>query len=718
MESTSKVDSIYPARHLPRRRYNCDMAKKAAPKSQISPDPVKRAAQLRAELNEHIYRYNVLDQPTISDAEYDALMAQLRALETEHPQLLTPDSPTQRVGGGIAAGFEKVRHPKPILSLQNAFDADDVRAWRDRIVKYAASNLPDLTDPSVFERVVVEPKIDGLTIVLRYENGLLTKGTTRGDGVVGEDITANLRTMRTIPLALRTADGHSRPQSLVVRGEAYVAIKDFARMNVQLAAAGAKTFANPRNFAAGALRQLDSSLTAKRPLNAFFYNTVEVVGAAPTTQWDTLQWLRALGFAVSDISKSFDDLESAIAYCEQYAAKRDTLPFEIDGMVIKLNDSVVSERLGFVGKDPRGAVAFKFPARESTTILKDVIVRIGRTGNLTPTAVLEPVQVGGITIVNATLHNYDDVARKDIRIGDRVTVKRAGDVIPYVAGPVVAARTGKEQAVQPPTRCPFCETPVTKREGEVALYCLNDECPGKVDRAIRHFVSKGALDIEGLGEKIVEQLIETELIVDVADLYSLTKEPLLELEKFGEKKAQNLLEAIAQSKTRPLERVIIGLGVRHVGEVAGRALARFYGSLGALLDAKQEELQLIDGVGPTIAESVVAWAQRESTRALVGKLIAAGLNPVEEIRREAAAPAEGPLSGKTFVITGTLSQERDAVAAWIEAQGGKVTDSVSKKTSYVVVGEAPGQSKVTKANQLGIEMIGEEALQQLVGGEV
>jgi DNA ligase (NAD+) len=626
---------------------------------------------------------------------------------------VTADSPTQRVGGAVAEGFEKVKHPRPILSLQNAFDADDVRAWRERVTKLAdGMGIPGLGG-SAF---VVEPKIDGLTVVLRYDAGVFTQGATRGDGDIGEDISANLRTVRSIPLALRAGASPDAPARLVLRGEAYVPIAEFDKMNEQLRAAGEKTFANPRNFAAGALRQLDSGLTAKRPLTAFFYNTVEVDGQAPATQWETLLWLRALGFAVSDISKKFDDLEAAIAYCESYAAKRDSLPFEIDGMVIKLNDLALFERLGYVGKDPRGAIAYKFPAREATTVLKDVVVRIGRTGNLTPTAVLDAVQVGGITIVNATLHNYDDIARKDIRIGDRVTVKRAGDVIPYVAGPVIAARSGLERAVTPPEHCPYCETPVSRREGEVALYCMNPECPGKVDRAIRHFVSKGALDIEGLGEKIVEQLIESELISDVADLYALRKEQLLELDKFAEKKAQNLIDSIALSKARPLERVIIGLGVRHVGEVAGRALARFYGSLSGLLEAKEEELQLIDGVGPVIAESVVEWTRRESTRALIGKLIAAGVDPREEIRREAAAPVDGPFAGKIFVITGTLSQERDVVAAWIEARGGKVTDSVSKKTSYVVVGDAPGKSKVTKANSLNIPMIDEAALDALDSG--
>lgn len=685
---------------------------KGRPDRQIALDPAARAAQLRAELNEHSYRYHVLDDPTISDAEYDALLAELRGLEAERPELITADSPTQRVGAPAAEGFAKVTHPRPILSLSNAFSADDVRAWRDRLVKYAeSSKLPSLQAMASSDLgYVVEPKIDGLTVVLTYENGVFVQGATRGDGNVGEDITANLRTLKSVPLVLRTAPA----RRLVVRGEAFVPLAEFAKMNAHLQAAGEKTFANPRNFAAGALRQIDPALTAKRPLTAYFYSIVAAEGYdLPATQWQTLQWLKTLGFPVSDISKRFDDLEKAIAYCERFAGKRDNLPFEVDGMVIKLDDLALADALGYVGKDPRGSAAFKFPAREASTVLRDVAISIGRTGNITPAAVLDPVQIGGITIVNATLHNFDDIVRKDIRIGDRVMVKRAGDVIPYVAGPVIAARTGAEKAIVPPTHCPFCGTELVRREGEVALYCLNDECPGKVDRAMRHFVSRGAMDIEGLGEKIVAQLIEEGLIADVADIYALTHEQLLVLEKFAEKKAQNLLQAIAVSKQRPLERLLIGLGIRHVGEVAARALARYYGSIDAVLAANLEDVQQIDGVGPTIAESIVAWAGRESTRALVRKLQAAGVNPTQEVVRAAPAAAEGPFAGKVFVITGTLSQSREEIAAWIEARGGKVTDSVSKKTSYVVVGEAPGQSKVTKATQLGVPMIGEDELRRL-----
>jgi DNA ligase (NAD+) len=692
--------------------------------------PADRAAVLRRELNEHNYRYNVLDDPTISDAEYDALMNELRAIEATHPELVAPDSPTQRVGGMVAEGFAKVRHPQPILSLGNVFNADGVRAWRERIGKYAEQN--SLTGN--LDQFVVEPKIDGLTVVLTYENGIFKQGATRGDGVVGEDITANLRTIKGVPLVLqervkvgkgekvKKSHLHPFPLSplLSVRGEAYMTLAEFKRMNDELQAKGEKIYANPRNFAAGSLRQLDSRITASRPLNVFCYATLlpspsegEGLGEGVSpTQWETLQYLKQLGFPVSDISQRFTSIDDVIVYCEAYAAKRDELPFEIDGMVIKLNDLALANALGFVGKDPRGAVAFKFAARETTTVLREVKVNIGRTGNLVPNAVLEPVPLGGITISNATLHNFDDIARKDIRLGDRVQIKRAGDVIPYVAGPVASARTGAEQVIVPPTECPFCGTPVTKREGEVALYCLNDECPGKVDRAIEHYVGRGAMDIEGLGSKIVIQLIDAGLIEDVADLYAIKKEDLLKLDKFAEKKAQNLLDSIEASKQQSLERVIVGLGIRHIGEVSARALANYYGSLSALLAATPEELQNIEGVGPVIAESVADWVKRETTRDLVQRLQNAGVNPMQEVRRSEGLKV-GPFVGKTFVITGALSEERDTVATWIESLGGKVTDSVSKKTSYVVVGDAPGASKISKATNLNIPMISETELRSL-----
>jgi DNA ligase (NAD+) len=702
------------------------MAKKTAqPMQPADPtDPAARAKQLRDELNEHSYRYYVLNDPTISDAEYDALTAELRQIETEHPELVTPDSPTQRVGGQVGEGFAKVKHPQPILSLSNAFDENDVLAWLERTKLYAQKNIAGV-DLSRLDDFVVEPKIDGLTVVLTYEQGRFVQGATRGDGVIGEEITPNLRTVKSVPLTLRNAG--SVPQRIAVRGEAYMPIADFERMNDQQREAGERTFANPRNFASGALRQLDPALTAKRPLHVLCYQIVEWNspppsagegqggGNAPQTQWDTLQTLKRFGFRISDIIKRFSDINEVVAYCREYTSRRETMPFEIDGMVIKLNDLALADQLGFVGKDPRGALAFKFPAREATTLLKEIDVRVGRTGNIVPNAVLEPVHIGGITISNATLHNYEDIARKDIRLGDRVIVKRAGDVIPYVAGPVVSARTGQEQVIEPPANCPFCGTPLTRREGEVALYCTNWDCPGKLDRAIEHFVGRGAMDIEGLGEKIVSQLIDAGLIADVADLYSLSKGELLTLEKFAEKKAQKLVDAIEASKQQPLYRLIIGLGIRHVGDVAARALANHFDSIDALMKAaaeSQDEFQNIDGVGPTIAQSIVEWAGRESTHQLIEKLKHAGINPIQDVRRT-PEPVAGSFAGKSFVITGSLSQPREAIAEWIQARGGKVGESVSAKTSYVVVGEAPGASKITKAQKLNVPMIGEEELKNL-----
>ncbi|MFN3705491.1 MAG: NAD-dependent DNA ligase LigA [Thermoflexales bacterium] len=667
----------------------------------------ERVERLRAEIHEHNYRYYVLNEPIISDAEFDALMRELRDLEAAYPTLVTPDSPTQRVGGTPAEGFAKVNHPQPILSLANAFDAAEVRAWRERIAAFG----------TVTDDYVVEPKIDGLTVVLTYEGGRFVRGATRGDGLVGEDITANLRTIRNVPLVLRARDGVKLPDRLTVRGEAFIPLAAFEKLNDAQRQAGERTFANPRNAAAGSLRQLDPSITARRPLQVLFYGIVacEPAEEAPPTQWETLHFLRVIGFATPPAAQRFQDLEEAIRWCQHWADRRDTLPFETDGMVIKLNNLAESQALGYVGKDPRGAIAFKFPAREVTTILQDVVVRVGRTGNIVPTAVLEPVQLGGITISNATLHNYDDIARKDIRIGDRVIVKRAGDVIPYVAGPVIAARKGDERPILPPAHCPFCNTPLVRKTGEVALYCTNPDCPGKVDRAIAHFVGRSAMDIVGLGDKIVAQLVDAGLVSDVADLYYLRKEDLLGLEKFADKKAQNVLDAIAASKRQPLSRLLVGLGIRHVGEVAAQVLAEQFGSLDALIQAAQQDpegLQAMEGIGPVIAQSLHAWACSPSTLALVEKLKRAGVNPTQP---RISAARSGPLQGKTFVITGTLSQPREVVAAWIESKGGKVSDSVSQKTTYLVVGESPGASKIAKAQKLKIPMLSEAELHALAG---
>jgi len=669
---------------------------------------LSRYEDLKAQVNFHNYRYHVLDAPVISDLEYDRLLIELKKIEADHPDWITPDSPTQRAGAKVSEKFEKVRHPAPILSLANAFGADDARAWFERVKK-----LDDRVEKA---RFVVEPKIDGLSVVLHYRNGQFVQGATRGDGEVGEDITSNLRTVRAIPLRIPVESGKSKvvpPSYLVVRGEAFIPIKDFEALNKKLEEAGEKTYLNPRNTAAGSLRQLDPQLTASRPITMLVYQIVHAEGGnVPTSQWEILEYLKSLGFPVTDISKRFNDLGSAIAYTETFNTGRDALPYEADGMVIKIDDLTLAEDLGFVGKDPRGAVAFKFPAREVTTTLLGIDVEVGRTGVLTPRAQLEAVEIGGVVVRNATLHNFDYIEEKDIRIGDRVLVKRAGEVIPYVIGPVVDARTGKEKKYKPPTKCPACGQDVEHIEGEVAWYCVNAACPAQLVRNVEHFVSRGAMDIVGLGIKIVEQLIEAGLVKDVADLFKLKKDQLLELEGFAEKKAENLLGSIAQAKGQSLNRLIAALGIHGVGEVMAGDLARTYGNLSALSKTDTEELQQIEGVGPNIAESIVDWFARPANQNLLKKLKAAGVDP--QMQKD-EKKKEGVFTGLTFVVTGTLPNfSRDDAKEFIENNGGKVTDSVSKKTSYLVLGENPG-SKFEKAKSLGVKIIDEAGLKKLAG---
>ncbi len=686
-----------------------------------------RYEELKAQVNLHNYRYHVLDAPLISDLEYDRLLAELKQIEAEHPDWVTPDSPTQRAGAAPLDKFEKVRHPAPILSLANAFGAEDARAWFERIKK--------LDERVAAAKFVVEPKIDGLSVVLHYRNGIFVQGATRGDGEVGEDITANLRTVRAIPLKIpvdREQEVESRdelpllstplPPYLVVRGEAFIPIQEFEALNRKLEEAGEKTYLNPRNTAAGSLRQLDPTLTASRPLTLLVYQIVHAEGGnVPNSQWETLAWLRALGFPVTDVARRFDDLESAIAYTETWNKRRDELPYEADGMVIKLDDLALAADLGFVGKDPRGAIAFKFPGREVTTLLQDIGVNVGRTGVLTPYAVLQPVEIGGVIVERATLHNFDYIAEKDIRIGDRVLVKRAGEVIPYVIGPVVEARTGMERPFEPPKACPACNQPVEHFEGEVAWYCVNAACPAQLIRNVEHFVSRAAMDIVGLGIKIVEQLIEAGLVHDVADLFTLTKEQLLTLEGFADKKAENLLRSLEQARGRSLNRLLSALGIRGVGEVMAADLARRYPDLEALSKATLDELQQIEGVGPNIAAAIVDWFSRPQNQRLLEKLRAAGVWPVSQLSvlsdqvSAKGEPSSGPLAGMTFVITGALAGfSREGVKEFIQARGGKVTDSVSKNTTYLVLGENPG-SKLDKAKKLGVKVIGEEELRKLAG---
>jgi len=661
--------------------------------------------RLKREINFHNYRYHVLDSPLISDYEFDQMMARLREIEAAHPEWVTPDSPSQRSGGPPLERFNKVRHPRPILSLANAFTLEDVRAWYERLVR-------------LDERVrradyVVEPKIDGLTVVLHYHQGQFVLGATRGDGEVGEDITVNLRTVRALPLRIPVEVGAPHPpERLVVRGEAFITIKDFEELNRRLIEAGEKPYLNPRNTAAGSLRQLDPSLTASRPLTLLTYAIVDASGEVPGTQWETLQFLRELGFPVTKEAEYCANLDAVLEACSRWLEKRDTLPFEADGVVIKINDLRLQEALGVVGKDPRGMLAFKFPAREVSTILQDIEVSVGRTGVLTPTAVLEPVEIGGVIVKQATLHNFDYIAEKDIRIGDRVLVKRAGDVIPYVVGPIVEARTGKERIFEPPRICPACGQPVQHYEGEVAWYCVNAACPAQIIRNVEHFVSRSAMDITGLGIKIVEQLVNKGLVRDVADLYYLKKADLLTLEGFADKKAENILRAIEASRNRPLARLINALGIHGVGEVMAATLASVYPDLEALSRATAEELQQIEGIGPNIAQSIVDWFARPTNRKVLEKLKAAGVWPVE--RKETLTEQPLPLSGLVFVVTGTLKRfSREEVKEFIQAHGGKVSESVSRNTNYLVVGENPG-SKLERAKALNVPIISEEDLVAMV----
>ncbi len=675
-----------------------------------------RYEELKEKIHFHNHRYHVMDSPIISDVEFDKLLNELKRIEAEHPDWITADSPTRRAGAKPADRFDKVRHPAPILSLANAFGADDARAWLERVKR-----IDDRVEKAKF---VVEPKIDGLSVVLHYRDGVFVQGATRGDGEVGEDITQNLRTIRAIPLKIPvnskqlSVSGNqssviSVPKNLVIRGEAFMPVKEFEALNRKLEEAGEKTYQNPRNTAAGSLRQLDPELTASRPLTILVYQIVHAEGGkVPTSQWEILEYLKALGFPVTDIAKRFDDFEKAIAYTESWEKKRDDLSYETDGMVIKIDDLNLAAELGFVGKDPRGAIAFKFPAREVTTTLDDIGVAVGRTGVLTPYAVLEAVEIGGVIVERATLHNFDYIAEKDIRVGDRVLVKRAGEVIPYVIGPVVDARKGKEKKYKPPTKCPACGQDVEHFEGEVAWYCVNAACPAQLVRNIEHFVSRGAMDIEGLGIKIVEQLIESGLVKDVADLYSLKRDQLLALEGFKDKKTDNLLTAIQNSKSQSLARLIAALGIHGVGEVMAGDLAGTFPELESLSKSSAEELQQIEGLGPNIAESIVDWFARSSNQKLLKKLKAMGMWP-RGGKSSVSSKQSDAFDGLTFVVTGTLPTfSRDDAKAFIESHGGKVTDSVSTKTSYLVLGESPG-SKFDKAKSLGVKIIGEAELKKL-----
>ncbi|NLX36368.1 MAG: NAD-dependent DNA ligase LigA [Chloroflexi bacterium] len=674
-----------------------------------------RIDELRRIIEQHAHHYYTLDAPTISDAEYDALIHELRRLEAEYPNLITPDSPTQRVGATPLEAFGKVQHPHPMTSLVDAFTREEVQQWLQR----AQRLLPE-GEPLAF---VAEPKIDGLAVALTYERGALVRAATRGDGITGEDVTANVRTIRNVPLRIPVADEMPPPAVIEVRGEIYMPRDLFSAMNAEREARGEATFANPRNAAAGSVRQLDPSITASRPLRLFAYAVGYVEGYEIATQADALELLRQLGLSVNVDILVCEDFDRVLRYCEEWMAKRDQLNYEADGVVIKINSLDTQRRLGIVGNAPRWAVAYKFPSREATTRLLEIAINVGRTGVLTPYAVLEPVQLSGVTIRQASLHNFDDLLRKDIRAGDTVVVQRAGDVIPQVVRPIVELRDGSQQPFVPPSTCPSCSQPVERTQGEVALYCVNPSCPAQTLRLLEHWASRGAMDIDGLGIRVAEQLVAAGLVHDVADLYQLMREQLLVLEGFQERRVANLLAALDASRQRPLWRLLTGLGIPGVGAKAAQMLAERFRSVDALRAADQNVLEEIEGIGPTTAAAVVSYLNRPATVELLQRLRNGGVSMAEAAppaAMDTTDVAEGvtsTLAGLTFVVTGTLpDMSREEAEALVLAHGGKATSSVSAKTSYLVVGERPGASKFNKAQQLGIPMLDEAGLLALASG--
>ncbi len=682
-----------------------------------------RAAQLREMLNHHAYLYYVLDRPQIDDAEYDALYRELQALEAEHPELRTPDSPTRRVGSAPLEKFAQVRHLEAMLSLANARDEDELLAWDQRNRRLLEGKGYD----DVPLRYVVEPKIDGLAISLTYRDGLFDGGATRGNGEEGEDVTANLRTIGALPLRLR---GSEPPAVVEVRGEVYLPLAAFSRLNEARAAAGQPAFVNPRNAAAGSIRQLDPAVAAARPLDLWCYAIGFSEGLDLPDHHSALEWLRAQGFRVNPQIVVVDSIDAVAAACRAWEERRADLDYDIDGAVVKVDSFALQAALGSVAHDPRWAIAFKFAPTTVITRLHGIEVNVGRTGVLTPFAVLEPVFVGGVTVERATLHNEDDIRRKDIRPGDDVILQRAGDVIPQVVGPVLEGwaeedgrreeRSARHAALpewQMPGACPACGAHVVRETGEVAVRCPNRSCPAQLVESIKHFVSKGAMDIDGVGERLVEDLYAEDLVRDVADLYALRREDLVELEGFAldqktgaAKRADRVLASIDESRTRPFARLLFALGVRHVGAVTAQALVLGFPSIEALRAASVEELAGVPGVGPVVAEAVQQYLADEHNRDTLEKLRAAGLRLAEEHPRR----AEGELAGKSFVLTGKLSSlPRGEAQALIEARGGRVSGSVSKATDYVVVGEDPG-SKLAKASRLGVVILGEDELRKLL----
>lgn len=658
---------------------------------------------LRREIEAHNYRYYVLDDPTVTDAEYDRMLRHLEAIESKWPEFRTPDSPTQRIGAAPAQGFAVVTRAVPMLSLENAMTGEEFAEWRERLIRAVGT--------AGETGYVCEPKMDGVAVELVYEDGSLVQASTRGDGVNGEDVTPNVRTIRAIPLRLMTPSrGAKPPKRASIRGEIYLALADFERINQKQLDSGEKLYANPRNTAAGSLKQIDPGVTATRPLKFFAYGIGSAEGTGMSSQWELLQAMKAWGLPVNPLSKRCEGADDVVAFHAQLGEKRAKLPYEIDGVVIKVDDFAVQTEAGVRSRSPRWAIAWKFPPQEARTKVLDIEVQVGRTGALTPVARLEPVRVGGVTVSNATLHNADEVEKKDVRVGDWVFVRRAGDVIPEVVAPIVELRKGTLRKFKMPEKCPECGTPVERPEGEAVTRCPNFACPVQVRGRLIHFASRGAMDVEGLGVKLIDQLVTAGLVETPADFYKLTLDDLIPLERMAEKSAQNVIEAIERSRHTTLPRFVYALGIRNVGETVAEVLAEHVGSIDALMDANEEELSNIHGVGDVIAREIRAWASVPSNRKLVRDLMKSGI-----VFAEAPRAKSDEFAGKTFVFTGTLAKlTREEAEAEVKARGGKAASTVSKSTTFVVAGDKAG-SKLEKAQKLGVAVIDEDAFLAMIG---
>jgi DNA ligase (NAD+) len=658
----------------------------------------KRVEKLREEIEYHNYRYYILDQPEISDAQYDRLMRELEKLEEQYPELRSPNSPTQRVGAPPLEAFEIVRHTIPMLSLANAFEEGEARDFDKRVKKFLGT--------SEEIEYVAEPKLDGLAVELVYEKGQFVVGSTRGDGINGENITQNLRTIKTIPLQLVRKE-IPVPERLEVRGEVIMQVRKFKELNRKREEAGEPLFANPRNAAAGSVRQLDSKVTASRPLEIYCYGIGEVVGRTFKTHWEILQTLSKWGLRINPHIRTCRNMDEVLQYYHEMSEERESLPYEIDGIVIKVNRLDLQARLGEIARSPRWALAFKFQPKQETTKILDIIVQVGRTGALTPVAVMEPVKVGGVEVSRATLHNQDEIDKKDVRIGDTVIIQRAGDVIPEVVQVVTSKRKGTEKKFKMPSKCPVCGAEVVKEE---AIHrCIGLDCPAQLKGRIKHFASKRAMDIEGLGTKLTDQLVDKGLVKDVADIYYLKKEQLVELERMADKSAQNIIDAIEKSKTKPLSKFLYALGIRHVGETTAEDLTRHFPRLDDFFHLSEEDLMEVEGIGPEVAASVHQFFHDKKNKESIERLKKAGVKVIEPKLRE-----KGKLAGKTFVFTGTLkAYGRDEARNLVESLGGMTVSSVSKKVDYVVVGEDPG-SKLDKAKALGIKTLTEEEFEKMI----